>query len=100
MYKSARRRSFSHGIQSQHDPEFQHEELCMMMKFLLHSWLRPDGICTIYIYYVTSNILDPSGNAPLSLARVPACEKLCSIKHDPTIQWWDYPQLQRRELTN
>lgn len=32
----------------------------MMMKFLLHSWLRPDGICAIYVYYVTSNILDPS----------------------------------------
>ena len=42
----------------------------MMMKF---SWLRPDGICTIYVYYVTSNILDRSENATLSLARVFAC---------------------------
>ena len=46
--------------------------LGFMMKFLLHSWLRPDGICAIYVYYVTSNILDSSGNAPLSLAGVPA----------------------------
>ena len=48
----------------------------LMMKLLLHSWLRPDGICTIYVYYVTSNILDPSGNASLSLARVLACYDL------------------------
>ena len=45
----------------------------MMMKFLLHSWLRPDGTCTDYVYYVTSDILDPSENAPLSLAGVLVC---------------------------
>ena len=37
-----------------------------------------DGVqhlfCTIYVYYVTSNILDP--NAPLSLVRVLACYDL------------------------
>ena len=29
-------------------------------KFLLHSWLRPDGTCSVYVYYATSDILDPS----------------------------------------
>ena len=40
----------------------------LMMKFLLHSWLRPDGTCSTYVYYVTSNILDPSEKMTLSLA--------------------------------
>ena len=42
--------------------------MMMMMKFLLHSWPRPDGICSNYVYFVTSNILDPSEEVALSLA--------------------------------
>ena len=61
----------------------------MMMKFLLHSWLRPDGIYTIYVYYVTSNILDPSENATLSLARVFERQQ----NYDKNSIWWGEGQL-------
>ena len=38
-----------------------------MMKFLLHSWLRIDGICSVYVYILCHMLqqisLDPSENA-------------------------------------
>lgn len=39
-----------------------------MMKFLLHSWLGPDGVCSVYVYYDTTNNLNPSENATLKLS--------------------------------
>jgi len=39
------------------------------MKFLLHSWLRPDGICSVYIYYDTPYNQNPSEKATLRPSR-------------------------------